>query len=191
MGRRTVGIDAQLRMLVACGVRFAKGYNDRNAIDAILHEATRSELESNPYTRMLAALGTEEDPIAENIWHLSRRYIDGPDPYRRIAERLRDMTDWALELEDVAETANEGEPRKLTFKLDGTVHELVPIIDETRVDFTIVRRLNELLEARHPSKRLFFVDVDDCPVIVCITAENRSRLSREAGVDLEWVDMLQ
>lgn len=191
MGRRAVPIESQLRMLIACGVRFSQGYNDRNALDAILHEATRSELESQPYLRMLAALGTEEEPIAENVWHLSPRYITGPGAYVKVAERLRAMTDWALNVEDVAETENEGEPRKLTFRLAGTAHELIPAVSEDRVDFAIVRRLSELLEAQHPSKRLFFVDVDDWPVLACFTAEGRSRLSREAGVDLEWVDVLQ
>ncbi len=190
-GRRSAPIDAQLRTLIACGLRFAKGYNDQNALSAVLHEETRAELEAHPYLRMLAALGTEEDPIAENLWHLSPHYIRGPGDYAKLAERVRAITDWALPLEDVAETAVEGEPRKLTFRIGDKVHELVPAIDGDRVDFAIVRRLSELLETCHPSRRLFFIWVEDSVVLACLTAEGRSRLGRETGVDLEWVDVLQ
>lgn len=179
-----------MHMLVACGIRLQRGYTERSALDAAMSECSRMDLEHKPYRGLLAALGTEHDPIAENLWHFELHRIASPESYVQLVERIRDMTDGALPLEGVASSI-EGEVATISFTLENERHEIAATVRGELVDLVVIRRLGELLAVRHPSTRLYFIELDGAPLLASLNAEGRSRLSREANLDLDWVDVLE
>lgn len=179
-------LEEQLATLVRCGVRL----RSKDVVDSVLGDWSREQIEAEPYELLLVALGNEEQPLAENIWHFDTECIEDHGAYVRIATALRDMAGGDLPLTEVDDSVDiEAGEARLSFSLDGKRHEWNCEVDADWVDATILSKFANLLATRRTGRRFTYLDLggQDC-VLGCFTDAERIMLSSATGLAFEWLE---
>src|SRR4051812_42418652 len=97
-----ISLEQQLENLAECGVHLKPEFS----ADTLLESFDREKYEEKPYVGAVIRIGgeTEGEPfksLSNNLWHLNTRCIDGPGSYVRVAERLRDLAQGELPIENI------------------------------------------------------------------------------------------
>ena len=164
-------LEDKLAILKNCGIALAPSYT----IKDLLHDEDRQSFEKPGWDSLLISLGaSEEEPerkLAINVWYFDTETIYDNGDYKQIAERLAEMTQGSLLLQDVKDHVNceerhawvsftfKGRPTKINLKVNGDW-----------VDPAIFTKFVELLNESDPSKIYLYYDLDggqDC-VLSCV-----------------------
>jgi len=178
-------LERQLQDLVECGIRLLPNANR----EALLREWSAAEFEENPYELALVALGGDDPPLAENVWHFDTECIEDHGDYARIAERMRSMAADALPIARVEDFVDvEAREAWLSFVLDGAEQRWTCELQDDWVDPTVLSRFAELLTQRNAGRRFTYLDLggQDC-LIGCFRDDELTRLRRTTGLAWEWL----
>jgi hypothetical protein len=165
-------LEEKLAILKTCGLQLAPPFT----VDSLLSSWNRAEYEKDGYDLVLVGLGMteEQEPWRNhsvNVWHFDTEAIEDNGDYKRIAERMAEITQGSLSLENIQDHVDveEGEAW-LSFTFKGRPIRIDCAVKDDWVDPTIFGRFVELLKQSDPSKVYIYYDLggQDC-IIGCVT----------------------
>lgn len=180
-------LERKLAILAECGLSLAPPFTAQDLLESF----PREQFEEPGFTMTLVGLGmTEERPPwrnhCVNAWHFDTECIEDDGSYARIAERMAELTQGALVIENARDRVDlEAGIASLDFECSGERVHVVPKVNDDWVDPGVLSYFVRLLEISDPSKVFLYYDLkgQDC-VIACVTRDQFAAL-RKAGVDFE------
>ncbi len=210
-----ISLEEQLENLAKVGVRL----NPPFTAETLLEEFAREKFEERPYVGAIITMGGYKDgkPLSNNIFHLDTESIEGEGDYAHIAERMRDLAEGDLPIENIrdhfdrengdawvafelATPLNEksvewgtqlGTPfaaREAEDGAPGTI-EWHARVKEKWIDPEILSNFCALLKSRKTARGYTFFDLKgkDC-LIGCATEEQLRELRRMTGMNFTWLE---
>lgn len=164
-------LEDKLATLKSCGIALAPSYTIRD----LLQDDDRQSFEKPGFDSLLITLGaSEEEPerkLAINVWYFDTETIYENGDYKLIAERLAEMTQGSLLLQDVKDHVDCNERRAwVSFRFKGRPMKMNLKVNGDWVDPTIFTKFVELLNESDPSKIYLYYDLgggQDC-VLSCV-----------------------
>jgi hypothetical protein len=168
-------LEAKLVSLEKCGLTLKAPFT----LDDLLTSWDREEYERDGYELVLIGLGMteEEEPWRDhsgNIWNFDTETIYDNGDYKRIAERMVELSQGGLTLQNIQDHVDvEKGQAWLSFTFKGKPFKIDLAVKDDWVDTTIFPRFVELLKQSDPSKIYIYYDLggQDC-LIGCVTKEN-------------------
>ena len=178
-------LENKLEELKACGLQLSPPFT----VEDLLKSWERKEYEKDDFDLVLVGLGMteEQEPWrfhSANLWHFDTECIEDNGDYKKIAERLVEMTRGSLQLEDIKDHVDvEGGEAWLSFKFKGKQVKMDWKVQDDWVDSAIFSKFVELLRDSDPSKMYIYYDLhgQDC-IIGCVT-KNDFECLRNKGVN--------
>lgn len=169
--QKTPMLEDKLAMLNNCGISLTPPYTLKDLLAA----DDRQTFEKPGYDNLLIVLGaSEEEPfrkLALNVWYFDTEAIYGKGDYKQIAERLVEMTQGSLVLQDINDYVNcEARKSWLAFTFKGRPMKINLRVNDDWVDPTIFTKFVELLKESDPDKIYLYYDLgggQDC-VLTCV-----------------------
>ena len=190
LANRNMSVHAQLDVLERCGIVPNPGVG----IPELLAIFSERQYETDPFRRLLIALGGESDdlrrlPLCKGIWRLQVGCIAGPGDYERVAHRMALLVGDALPLNEVRDQFEVGASIAwLHFRLADAQFDWPARIRERWIDPSIISRFVALLEAQPTDKRFFQFDMSGQDVLIgCATPAQFAELRRRTGLRFEWL----
>lgn len=200
----SIALEKQLQVLSECGIRLLPGITTEH----LLASYDREIFEEEPFEFLLATLGgeVEVEPFGlftENLWHFDTECIEDHGSYTKIAQRMKDLADGALPLQEIEDYVDieEGEAW-LSFKLKGEKVKWEAEVSDDWVDPKILSRFALLLDSQATvasrvadflflpfgRKRFTYLDLkgQDC-LLGCSTSRQLRKLRKETGLDFQWL----
>ena len=180
-------LEQKLAVLAACGLTLAPPFT----VQDLLKSWSREQYEEPGFNMVLIGLAmTEEQPPwrnhCVNAWHFDTECIEDNGSYVDIAERMAELTQGSLVLENVRDQVDiEAGIANLDFEHLGESVHIDLEVNNDWVDPKVFAHFIRLLAKSDLSKVYLYHDTrgQDC-VIACVTREQFAAL-REAGVDFE------
>lgn len=180
-------LEQKLAVLADCGLTLAPPFT----VQDLLASWSREQFESPGFNMVLIGLAmTEEQPPWRNhclnAWHFDTECIEDNGSYVDIAERMAELTQGSLVLENVRDQVDiEAGIANLDFEHLGESVHIELEVDNDWVDPKVFTHFIRLLVKSEPSKVYLYHGThgQDC-VIACVTRDQFAAL-REAGVDFE------
>jgi len=177
-------LEQKLDFLAQCGLNLA----DPFTIDDLLRSQAREDYERPRFARVLTGLGMteEQEPWRShclNLWHFDGECIAEDGDYKRIAERMAEMTQGSLTFSSIDDHVDvEKQEAWLSFTFEGQQIRIDCKVENDWVDPAIFGKFVDLLKQSDPSKTYIYYDLggQDC-IIGCVTKEAFDRL-RAAGI---------
>ena len=177
-----LSLERKLEILASCGLRLAPPFT----VEDLLQSWSRDLFEKEGFDTVLAGLGmTEERPPwrnhCVNAWHLDMECIEGDGSYSRIADRMKEMAQGSLPIENIRDHVDvEERVAWLAFDYQGRKIRIDCKINDDWVDTDVFRTLVELLAKSDPSKIFLYYDLhgQDC-IIACVSAAQFGRLKQQ------------
>jgi hypothetical protein len=168
-------LEEKLATLEKCGLTLKAPFT----VDELLKSWDREEYEKDGYESVLMGLGMteEQEPWRDhsgNIWNFDTEAIQDNGDYKRIAERMVELSQGGLILENIKDHVEvEKGQAWLSFTFKGKPIKVDLAVKDDWVDATIFARFVELLKQSDPSKIYIYYDLggQDC-LIGCATKEN-------------------
>ena len=168
---QTSMLEDKLATLNNCGIALTPPYTMKDLLAA----DDRQTLEKPGYDNLLIDLGaSEEEPyrkLAINVWYFDTEAIYENGDYKRIAERLAEMTQGSLVLQDIKDHVNCAERNSwVAFTFKGRPMKIKLAVNGDWVDATIFTKFVELLKESDPEKIYLYYDLgggQDC-VLTCV-----------------------
>jgi len=117
-----------------------------------------------------------------NLWHFDTECIEDHGDYRRIVERMVEMAQGSLPLENIKDHIDlEKEEAWFSFTFRGEEIKVECKVRDDWVDSTVFARFVDLLDKSDPGKIFVYYDLggQDC-IIGCVTRDELKRLNSEA-----------
>ena len=167
-------LERKLEILAECGLSLAPPFTAEN----LLASWPREQFEKPGFSMMLVGLGmTEEQPPwrnhSVNVWHFDTECIEGTGDYVRIAERMAELTQGSLVLENAWDQVDVGAGiANLDFEHSGKPVHLDFKLNDDWVDPAVFSPFVRILAQSDPSKVYLYYDTrgQDC-VIACVTRD--------------------
>lgn len=180
-------LEQKLAMLAGYGLTLAAPFT----VEDLLESWSREQLEAPGFRLVLAALGmTEERPPwrnhCVNVWHFDTECIEDNGSYTDIAERMVELTQGALVLENLRDQVDiEAEIASLDFDYAGEPMHIDLKVNNDWADPAVFSLFVRILATADPSKLFLYHDAggQDC-IIACVTRDQFVAL-REAGLEFE------
>lgn len=180
-------LEAKLADLEKCGLRLSSSFTVKD----LLESWPRQEFEKEGYELTLVGLGmTEErEPWRNhciNLWHFDTECIEDHGSYKAIAERMAEMTQGSLKLEEISDFVDvEAEKAWLSFKFKGDPVRIDLKVQDDWVDTRVFDKFVELLRRADQSKVYIYYDLrgQDC-LLGCVTRTELECL-RQRGLKFE------
>lgn len=171
-------LEQKLEVLASCGLRLAEPFT----CDDLLKSRNRTDYERPSYDLILIGLGMmeEQEPHRShcvNLWHFDTECIEDPGAYKRIAERMAEMAEGSLSIENIQDHVDvENREAWLSFSFRGKDIKIQCEVGDDWADPTVFSRFVELLAQSDPSKIYVCYDLggQDC-LIGCVTKEQLKR----------------
>lgn len=168
--QKTMTLEAKLATLKKCGIGLTPPYTVKD-----LESEYRQALDEPGYDMLLVGLGaSDEEPhrkLAINVWYFDTEIIFDNGDYKQIAERLVEMSQGSLVLQDIKDHVDfEKGEAWLSFTFKGRPMKIDLTLNEDWVDSIIFTRFVELLKESDPSKIYLYYDLgggQDC-VLSCV-----------------------
>ncbi len=186
-----IPLEDQLATLADCGIRLRPKFG----IATMLEFFDRERYETNPYYGLVIAMGGESnrephEPLSDNVWHLDTECIEGHGDYRRIAERMRDLAQGELPIENIRDhvDATNGDAW-VAFELNGETIEWHARVQDDWIDPNMLSNFCALLASQNKTRRFTYFDLkgQDC-LIGCASEEELVRLRKETGLKFAWME---
>jgi len=186
-----IPLEQQLEDLSACGIHLKPEFS----VDTLLESFDREKYEERPYVGAVIRLGGELErepftPLSENLWHLDTECIEGPGSYTRIAERMRELAQGDLPIENIRDHVDESNGDAwVAFELRGETIEWHARMKEDWIDPEILSHFCALLKQESPTRRYTFLDLkgQDC-IIGCSTEDDLKQLRKMTGMNFAWLE---
>jgi hypothetical protein len=183
-------LEQKLATLAACGLSLAPPFT----VQDLLESWPREQFEKPGFTMALVGLGmTEERPPwrnhCVNVWHFDTECIEDDGSYVRIAERMAELTQGGLVLENVRDQVDPEEgTASLDFEQSGKRVHISFEVNDDWADPAVFSHFVQMLEVSDPAKVFLYYDTQgqDC-VIACVTRDQFAAL-RKAGVNFELLN---
>ena len=184
-GKRPMTLETKLEVLKSCGLQLTHPFT----VNDLLTSWDREEFEKDGWGLVLVGLGMteEEEPFRNhsvNVWHFDTECIEDNGDYKRIAERMVEMSQGSLKLEDIKDHVDvDGDLAWLSFKFKGKEMKYDLKVQDDWVDATIFSKFVELLKESDPSKLYIYYDLkgQDC-IIGCVT-KNEFECLKSKGME--------
>jgi hypothetical protein len=182
-----LSLELKLAILAESGISLSPPFTAQD----LLASWPREEFEKPGFTMTLVGLGmTEERPPwrnhCVNVWHFDTECIEDNGSYVRIAERMAELTQGALVIENVRDQVDlEEGTASLDFEYSGKPIHIEFKVNDDRVDPSVFSHFVRMLAISDPSKVFLYHDTQgqDC-VIACAMRDQLAAL-RRAGVSFE------
>jgi hypothetical protein len=189
-------LEEQLRVLAECGISLAPSVSPASLPKSLALASGGNEV----YSDLLCAMGDEAEGeaaiapsgyLSDNIWHFDTECIEGGGSYAAIAQRMVELAQGDLPLENIEDFVDLGEGEAwLSFLLDGEVYKWTAKVDGDWVDPSILPRFDGLLAHRRSGRRFTYINLggQDC-LIGCSTSEQRTALEARTGLQVQWLSV--
>ena len=175
-------LEQKLEVLAGCGLRLAKPFT----YDDLLKSWNRADYEKPGYDLVLVGLGMteEQEPWRNhcvNLWRFDTECIEDHGDYKKIAERMTEISEGSLSLENFQDSVDvEKKEAWLSFTFRGKAIKIPCEVQDDWVDPTIFGRFVELLAQSDSAKTYVYYDLggQDC-LIGCVTKEQLKSLNRQ------------
>jgi hypothetical protein len=175
-------LEQKIAVLADCGLKLSEPFT----VDDLLTSWDRVDYERSGYNLTLVGLGMteEQEPWRNhcvNLWHFDTECIEDNGDYRRIAERMTEMAQGSLRLENIQDHVDiEKDEAWLSFFFRGEDIRINCKVEDDWVDASIFIRFVELLGQSDPSKIYIYYDLggQDC-IIGCVTKEELKKLNNK------------
>lgn len=185
-GRRS--LEDMLTALSRHGVRLAP----ERTLEDLTSEWSRREIEAQGFEMALVALGGDlidpesfdvVAPLSNDVWHFDPESIRVPGDYASIARRVQLLAAGVLDLEPVTDHVDIKEGSAWVEWMEaGHLVRRELLVDGFSVDFAIFAFLNDALESRGSTRRLFVANLEQDVLIVCCDEPRRAALSKLTGL---------
>jgi hypothetical protein len=183
-------LEEQLEKLAACGIRLKPQFS----VDTLLESFDREKYEERPYVGVIIRLGGELErepftPLSDNLWYLDTECIEGDGSYTRIAERMRDLAQSELLVENIRDHVDiENGDAWVAFELNEQTIEWHARVKDDWIDPEILSRFCTLLSGQNGSRRYTYLDLkgQDC-IIGCATEDELRCLRKLTGMKFTWL----
>ncbi len=177
-------LEEKLETLAKCGITLAPSFTT----DDLLESWSRDEYENEGYELLLVALGStkETEPFRNrctNLWHFDTECIEDDGDYKRIAERMLELSDGVLRLQDIRDHVDvEGEQAWLSFEFNDRTIKIECKVQHDWVDESVFGRFVEILKEADPTRVFIYHDLggQDC-ILGCVSRNNFEKL-KGAGI---------
>lgn len=171
-GKKPMTLETKLEVLKSCGLQLAVPFTIKDLLTA----RDREEYEKDDWEAVLLGLATteEDEPYRNysvNLWYFDTECIEDNGDYKRIVERMVEMSQGSFKLEDIKDHVDlESDVAWLSFKFKGKEMKFDLKVQDDWVDATIFGKFVELLKESDPSKLYIYYDLggQDC-IIGCVT----------------------
>jgi hypothetical protein len=178
---KTKTLEDKLSVLEDCGLKLAQPFTTKD----LLADYSPEDYEKEGFEFALASLAGTEDrepyrPYCVNLWHFDAECIYDDGDYRRIAERMVEMAQGSLPLDNIKDHVDmERGEVWLSFSFKGEEIKIQCEAQGDWVDEAIFGRLVSLLNQSDPSKVFieYYAGGQDC-IIGCVTREELERLKK-------------
>lgn len=173
-------LESKLEILADYGLELAEPFTVKHLIDAWGKE----EYEKVGFRAVIFGLaGTEEEEPwrnhCVNLWHFDAECIEGNNEYKGIAERMIEITQGSLVIEDIKGHVDvDNEIAWLSFVFQGEEIRIDCKFNEDWLDANVFSKFIELLEITDPTKVYINYDTggQDC-IIGCVTRDQFEMLN--------------
>lgn len=154
-------LEEKLTILSQCGLRLSEPFT----VNDLLESWDRSEYEKSGYNTVLVGLGMTEEQApwrsrCVNLWHFDTECIEGPGSYKRIAERMMELAQGSLQLEDISDQVDlESGKASFSFRFNGNDITIDCRVDDDWVDAVIFASFVEMLRKSDPSRVYIHFDL--------------------------------
>lgn len=176
--------------LAQCGIRLRPEFST----STLLEFFDREKYETNPYYGVVITMGGESRhephaPLSDNVWHLDAECIEVPGDYAYIAERMRDLAQGELPIENIRDRVDrENGDAWVEFELNGETIHWGARVHEKWVDPAMISNFCDLLAKQHGVRRYTFFDLKGpSSLIGCATEEELRKLRKETGLRFTWL----
>jgi hypothetical protein len=179
---RVLTLEQKLDVLAGCGLRLADPFKPED----LLASWGREDYEKPGFDLVLVGLGMTEErqpwrKHCANLWHFDTECIEDHGDYKRIIQRMVEMTQGSLLLDDIQDHVDlEKEEAWFSFTFRGKEIKVNCKVEDDWVDSTIFGRFVDLLGTVDPDKVFIYYDLggQDC-IIGCVTREKLKQLNRQ------------
>jgi hypothetical protein len=163
---KSLTLEQKLDILADCGFRLSKPFTPEN----LLESWGRDAFEQPGFELVLVSLGIMEEyepwrNHCDNLWHFDSECIEDHGDYKRIAERMVEMTQGDLVLENIKDYVNiEESTAWLSYIYQGKPIKLLLSVNDDWVDWHVFSTFAKLLEttASNSLYVLYNLDGQDC-----------------------------
>jgi hypothetical protein len=189
----TMSLELQIETLQRFGIELPDGLT----VKYLCTVEPREDYEKPPFELLLSTLGDstdEAEPGSDNpgdVMLLDFDCIEDVGDYTLFAERVRDLADGALPIEDISDLVDLNlRAARLHFELDGHPFMWEAKFDGDMLDPEILKRFAALLAEGTRGVRLASAKRRDDSTfwMVCIERDQLAEFRRQTGVDFEWVE---
>jgi hypothetical protein len=178
---RALTMEQKLEVLANCGLRLSDPFNPSD----LLTSWGREDYEKPGFDLVLVGLGMteEQEPWRNhcpNLWHFDTECIEDHGDYKRIVERMVEMAQGSLPLENIHDHVDlEEEEVWFSFTFRGEEIKVECKVEDDWVDTAIFANFVELLEKTSPAKVFIYYDLEgqDC-IIGCVMREELNQLNK-------------
>jgi len=178
--KQRLTLEHKLEVLADCGLKLADPFTP----EELLKSWDRSEYEGPGFDMVLMGLGIteEQEPWRNhcvNLWHFDTECIEDHGDYKKIAERMVEMTQGALVLENTQDYVDvEKKVAWLSFSFQGRQIKIECEVQDDWLDARIFAKFVELLGLADPSKVYIYYDLggQDC-LIGCVITDGLKKLN--------------
>lgn len=183
-------LDEKLVALSGCGLRLAAPFTKED----LLESWGRKAFEEPGFDMALVGLGMTEErepwrSHCVNLWHFDTEAIEDEGAYKRLAERMMEMTQGSLKLENIKDHVDiDNSQAWLSFTFRGKPIKIDCKVEDDWVDPAIFGKFVELLNQSDPNKLYIYHDLgeaQDC-IIGCVT---RSEFECLRSLDAKFIPL--
>jgi hypothetical protein len=180
-------LEEKLDLLSDCGFRLEEPFD----VAELLTSWDRAAFEKPGFNLTLVGLGmTEERPPwrnhCANVWHLDTECIEDHGHYVRIAQRLKDLAQGSLPIENIRDRVEIDDGIAwLEFEFEGEKIHIDCRVHDDWIDPGVFAPFVRILEKSDSSKLFLYHNLDgqDC-ILACNTKAQFERL-KSAGVSFQ------
>ncbi|MGZ4815667.1 MAG: hypothetical protein ACXVZV_09675 [Terriglobales bacterium] len=186
-----ISLEQQLENLATCGIRLRPEFS----VETLLESFDRERYEERPYVGAVIRMGGETEhepfwPLSDNVWHLNTRCIEAPGSYVYVAERMRDLAQGELPIENIRDHVDiENGDAWVAFEIGGETVEWHAVVKQDWIDPEILENFCRLLAAQGATRRYTYMDLkgQDC-MIGCSTEDELRRFRKMTGMNFGWLE---
>lgn len=182
---KPVTFEQKLEALAACGLELAKPFTLGNLLDS----NCREDYEEPGFEKILFTLGMTEEEApwrnhCVNLWHFDTECIVDDGSYVRIVERMVEMTQGSLVLENVRDHVDiENDEVWFAYSFQGVNSRVDCKVNDDWVDPGIFIKFVELLYNADPFKVFIYYNPGDQTCILgCVTRDQLKALN-DLGIE--------
>jgi hypothetical protein len=183
-------MEQKLEILANCGLRLSDPFKPED----LLTSWGREDYEKPGFDLVLVGLGMteEQEPWRNhcaNLWHFDTECIEDHGDYKRIVERMVELTQGSLPLENIHDHVDlEREEAWFSFTFRDEEIKVKCKVEDDWVDSMIFAKFVDLLAKSDPNKVFIYYNLggQDC-IIGCVTRDELKQLNNQG---IEFVPLI-